>query len=233
MAMKSVATWTDEARKRAQRKAVWEMTRKRMLLDGRSEPWVDTVLLEQDVGEEVRVIAKENHLIAQPKTTTSATTRNSTDTSLRTVFTTGGFLDNTQEVFRSIECKLRAAYTTAAASKASAARSSSPYPDIDVIVMAVFRSIGVPEIPPASIDFLVHLLIPHPPPIFSVYLELEVRYQSANGGIPAEKEGKKGRSVGMSTTQGRTESSPSLGPVGSAYESERFEATGKAGSEGG
>ncbi|KAJ7035193.1 hypothetical protein C8F04DRAFT_1099364 [Mycena alexandri] len=53
--MKSAAMWTDEARKRAQKKAAWEM--ERVLLEEQSKPRVDTVLLEQDVVEEVRAEA--------------------------------------------------------------------------------------------------------------------------------------------------------------------------------
>ncbi|KAJ7045010.1 hypothetical protein C8F04DRAFT_1228098 [Mycena alexandri] len=48
--MKIAQMWTDAARKRAQKNAVWEM--ESVLLEG-SKPSVDTVLLEQDVAEEV------------------------------------------------------------------------------------------------------------------------------------------------------------------------------------
>ncbi|KAJ7035162.1 hypothetical protein C8F04DRAFT_1099273 [Mycena alexandri] len=54
--MKSAGMWTDEARKRAPRKAAWEM--ERVLLEERSMLRVDTVLLQQeDSGAEVRAEA--------------------------------------------------------------------------------------------------------------------------------------------------------------------------------
>ncbi|KAJ7723687.1 hypothetical protein B0H16DRAFT_333536 [Mycena metata] len=53
--MRSAQMWTDEARKRAQRKAAWEM--ERVLEEERSAPRVDTALLGQDGGEEVRAEA--------------------------------------------------------------------------------------------------------------------------------------------------------------------------------
>ncbi|KAJ7732705.1 hypothetical protein B0H16DRAFT_1770116 [Mycena metata] len=59
--MKSAQMWTDEARKRAQRKAAWEM--ERVLLEGeRSAPRVDTVLLEQDGASSRTTCDEDDHM---------------------------------------------------------------------------------------------------------------------------------------------------------------------------